>query len=60
MPSFTRPMTDSGISDVSRRKTDMIGDDKLTTDFAKGGRVNFRGGGCTTKGINKKAYGKNS
>ena len=42
------------------RKTDMIGDDKLTTDFAKGGRVNFRGGGCTTKGINKKAYGKNS
>ena len=46
--------------DPVSRKTDMIGDDKLTTDFAKGGRVNFRGGGCTTKGINKKAYGKNS
>ena len=28
--------------------------------FAKGGRVNFKGGGCTTKGMNKKAYGKNS
>ena len=28
--------------------------------MSKGGRVNFRGGGCTTKGINKKAYGKNS
>ena len=42
------------------RKTDMIGDDKLTTDFAKGGRVNFRGGGICKKGINKKAYGKNS
>ena len=25
-----------------------------------GGRVNFKGGGCTTKGMNKKAYGKNS
>ena len=42
------------------RKTDMIGDDKLTTDFAKGGRVNFRGGGICKKGINKKAYGRNS
>ena len=42
------------------KKADMIGDDKLTTDFAKGGRVNFRGGGCTNKGINKKAFGKNS
>ena len=41
-------------------KTDMIGDDKLTTDFAKGGRVNFKGGGICKKGINKKAYGKNS
>jgi hypothetical protein len=38
----------------------MIGDDKLTTDFAKGGRVNFRGGGICKKGINKKAYGRNS
>ena len=28
--------------------------------FAKGGRVNFKGGGCTTKGMNKKVYGKNS
>ena len=25
-----------------------------------GGRINFKGGGCTTKGMNKKAYGKNS
>ena len=25
-----------------------------------GGRVNFKGGGCTTKGMNKKTYGKNS
>ena len=46
--------------DPVSRKTDMIGDDKLTTDFAKGGRVNFRGGGICKKGINKKAYGKNS
>ena len=38
----------------------MIGDDKLTTDFQKGGRVNLRGGGICLKGINKKAYGKNS
>ena len=41
-------------------KTDMIGDDKLTTDSQKGGRVNLRGGGICLKGINKKAYGKNS
>jgi hypothetical protein len=27
---------------------------------AKGGRINFKGGGCTNKGMNKKAYGKNS
>ena len=46
--------------DPVSRKTDMIGDDKLTTDFAKGGRVNFRGGGICKKGINKKAYGRNS
>ena len=46
--------------DPVSRKTDMIGDDKLTTDFAKGGRVNFKGGGICKKGINKKAYGKNS
>ena len=25
-----------------------------------GGRINLKGGGSTTKGINKKAYGKNS
>jgi len=30
------------------------------TEVAKGGRINFKGGGCTTKGMNKKAYGKNS
>ena len=42
------------------KKTDLIGDDNLTTDFAKGGRVKFRGGGICKKGINKKAYGKNS
>jgi len=46
--------------DPVSRKTDMIGDDKLTTDFAKGGRVNLRGGGMCKKGINKKAYGRNS
>ena len=46
--------------DPVSRKTDMIGDDKLTTDFAKGGRVNLRGGGMCKKGMNKKAYGKNS
>jgi len=46
--------------DPVSRKTDMIGDDKLTTDFAKGGRVNFRGGGICKKGLNKKAYGRNS
>ena len=46
--------------DPVSRKTDLIGDDKLTTDFAKGGRVNFKGGGICKKGINKKAYGKNS
>lgn len=42
------------------KKTDMIGDDKLTTDFAKGGRVQLRGGGICKKGMNKKAYGANS
>jgi hypothetical protein len=46
--------------DPVSRKTDMIGDDKLTTDFAKGGRVNLRGGGMCKKGMNKKAYGRNS
>ena len=46
--------------DPVSRKTDMIGDDKLTTDFAKGGRVNLRGGGMCKRGMNKKAYGRNS
>ena len=46
--------------DPVSRKTDMIGDDKLTTDFAKGGRVNLRGGGCAKRGIKKNAYGRNS
>ena len=27
---------------------------------AKGGRVNFKGGGCAIRGLKKKAYGKNS
>jgi hypothetical protein len=42
---------------------DIISDKNLSKregSFKFGGRVNFRGGGCTTKGINKKAYGKNS
>ena len=47
-------------NDPVSKKTDMIGDDKLTTDFAKGGRVNLRGGGMCKKGMNKKAYGRNS
>ena len=46
--------------DPVSRKTDLIGDDKLTTDFAKGGRVNLRGGGMCKRGMNKKAYGRNS
>jgi DNA replicative helicase MCM subunit Mcm2 (Cdc46/Mcm family) len=46
--------------DPVSRKTDMIGDDKLTTDFQKGGRVNFKGGGCAKRGVKKNAYGKNS
>jgi len=46
--------------DPVSRKTDLIGDDKLTTDFAKGGRVNLRGGGICKRGMNKKAYGRNS
>ena len=27
---------------------------------AKGGRVNFKGGGCAKRGVKKNAYGKNS
>ena len=46
--------------DPVSRKTDLIGDDKLTTDFSKGGRVNLRGGGMCKRGMNKKAYGRNS
>ena len=42
------------------KKTDLIGDDKLTTDFQKGGRVMLRGGGICKKGMNKKAIGRNS
>ena len=29
-------------------------------NMAKGGRVNLRGGGMCKRGMNKKAYGKNS
>ena len=29
-------------------------------NMAKGGRVNLRGGGICKKGMNKKAYGRNS
>ena len=46
--------------DPVSRKTDLIGDDKLTTDFSKGGRVGLRGGGMCKRGMNKKAYGRNS
>ena len=46
--------------DPISRKTDLIGDDTLTTDFAQGGRVNLRGGGICKRGMNKKAYGRNS
>ena len=42
------------------KKTDLIGDDKLTTDFQKGGRASLRGGGICKRGMNKKARGKNS
>ncbi len=42
------------------KKTDIIGDDKLTTDFQKGGRAMLRGGGICKKGMNKKAIGRNS
>jgi hypothetical protein len=42
------------------RKTDIIGDDNLTGDFSKGGRVGLRGGGMCKRGMNKKAYGRNS
>ena len=28
--------------------------------MAKGGRVNFKGGGCALRGLKKNAYGKNS
>jgi hypothetical protein len=28
--------------------------------FAKGGRVNLKGGGCAIRGLKKNAYGKNS
>ena len=30
------------------------------TEVAKGGRVNFKGGGCAKRGVKKNAYGKNS
>jgi hypothetical protein len=30
------------------------------TEVAKGGRINFKGGGCAIRGIKKNAYGKNS
>ena len=28
--------------------------------LSKGGRVNFKGGGCAKRGVKKNAYGKNS
>ncbi len=31
-----------------------------TKFFNKGGRVNFKGGGCAKRGVKKNAYGKNS
>ena len=40
-----------------------IGSKKMTKSegsFAKGGRVNLRGGGCAKRGVKKNAYGKNS
>ena len=30
------------------------------TEVAKGGRINFKGGGCAKRGVKKNAYGKNS
>jgi len=32
----------------------------LPGSYSKGGRVNLRGGGMCKKGMNKKAYGRNS
>ena len=55
---------DDGINKADKRAMKEVLYDSGYIDqvskFAKGGRVNFKGGGCTTKGMNKKAYGKNS
>ena len=59
MPEFKRKDDDSvKMPTLKRKKTIEV--PKYPKEFKSGGRVNFRGGGCTTKGINKKAYGKNS
>tara|TARA_X000001388_G_scaffold62437_1_gene48185 strand:+ start:309 stop:614 length:306 start_codon:yes stop_codon:yes gene_type:complete len=45
------------------KKTDMIGDDKLTTDFQKGGRAMYKSGMRVCKLAKRgkgRAYGKNS
>ena len=58
---FTGPKsTEGSVGDEVNKFRKMDDDIKKQQKLSKGGRVNFKGGGCTTKGMNKKAYGKNS
>ena len=56
--TITREAESVKMPEFKRKKTITV--PKYPKEFKSGGRVNFKGGGCTTKGMNKKAYGKNS
>ncbi len=65
--TFVDSKTNRVVPDTERNRK-RYGEDRVKATTAKGvrkeaksgGRINFKGGGCTTKGMNKKAYGKNS
>ena len=57
---FTGPKsTEGSVGDEVNKFRKMDDDIKKQQKLSKGGRVNFKGGGCATKGKGK-AYGKNS
>jgi hypothetical protein len=58
---FTGPKsTEGSVGDEVNKFRKMDDDIKKQQKLSKGGRVNFKGGGCAKRGVKKNAYGKNS
>ena len=55
-----RPFPDTGEDRAEQRAVKEVLQEAGIKFMSKGGRVNLRGGGICKRGMNKKAYGRNS